>query len=80
MLKLRIVSPEKVIFDGNVESLVVPGTSGRFEILNNHAPIISSLEKGNVEYNKEGGERQVLQVLGGFVEVKKNDVRICVEV
>ncbi|MCR4772924.1 MAG: ATP synthase F1 subunit epsilon [Prevotella sp.] len=80
MLKLRIVSPEKVIFDGNVESLVVPGTSGRFEILNNHAPIISSLEKGNVEYNKEGGERQVLQVLGGFVEVKKNDVCICVEV
>lgn len=45
MLKLKIVSTEKVVFTGDVESVTVPGTLGEFEILVNHAPIISSLEK-----------------------------------
>ena len=50
MLRLKVISPEKVIFDGEVESLKVPGTLGSFEVLDNHAPIISSLVKGEVEY------------------------------
>ena len=55
MLQLRIVSPEKVEYDGAVESVLVPGTAGQFEILNDHAPIISTLQKGVVEYaTKEG--------------------------
>ena len=79
MLKLKIVSPEKIEFDGEVESVLVPGTMGQFEILNDHAPIISTLQKGFVEYGtKEGKVR--LDILGGFVEVKKNDVSLCVEV
>ena len=45
MLHLTIVSPEKVVFKGEVESVLVPGTLGDFEILTDHAPIISSLEK-----------------------------------
>ncbi|MBR7086334.1 MAG: hypothetical protein IKI47_02165, partial [Prevotella sp.] len=48
MLKLKIVSPEKIEFDGEVESVLVPGTVGQFEIFPDHAPIISSLEKGSV--------------------------------
>ena len=79
MLKLRIVSPERVVFNGEVESLKVPGMLGEFEILNNHAPIISSLVSGNVTYtSKEGGN--TLAVKGGFVEVKKIEVSLCVEV
>lgn len=78
MLKLKIVSPERVEFDGSVERVVVPGTLGRFEILTNHAPIISSLEKGRVEYQTEEGLAE-LEILGGFVEVKKNEVSLCVE-
>lgn len=79
MLKLRIVSPERVVFNGEVESLKVPGMLGEFEILNNHAPIISSLVSGNVTYtSKEDGN--TLAVKGGFVEVKKNEVSLCVEV
>ena len=62
MLNLKIVSPSGVLFDNSVESVMVPGTLGPFEILNNHAPIISSLEPA-----------------GGFVEVQKNEVRLCVE-
>ncbi len=79
MLKLKIVSPEKVVFQGEVESVLVPGTLGSFEILNDHAPIISSLEVGKVEYTTPEG-KQTMDIQGGFVEVKKNDVSLCVEV
>lgn len=79
MLRLKIVSPEKVTFDGEVESVVVPGTAGSFEILDHHAPIISSLEKGEVTYTTSEG-RSSLNVLGGFVLVKQNEVSLCVEV
>lgn len=79
MLTLKIVSPEKVVFDGEVESVLVPGTLGSFEILNDHAPIISSLEKGKVEYTTREGKTE-LGILGGFVVVKKNEVSLCVEI
>ena len=75
MLKLKIVSPERIEFTGEVESVKVPGTQGNFEILTDHAPIISSLQKGVVEY-----DGKQLEVLGGFVAVQKNEVSICVEV
>ena len=78
MLNLKIVSPEKVEYDGAAERVLVPGTMGQFEILNDHAPIISTLQKGTVEYvNKEG--KTSLEILGGFVEVQKNQVSLCVE-
>ena len=78
MLQLRIVSPEKVEYDGAVERILVPGTMGQFEILNDHAPIISTLQKGIVEYiNKDG--KNSIEILGGFVEVQKNQVNLCVE-
>ena len=75
MLKLKIVSPERVEFEGEVESVKVPGALGNFEILQNHAPIISSLQKGVVEY-----DGKQLAVTGGFVAVQKNEVSVCVEV
>ena len=75
MLKLKIVSPEKVEFTGDVERVKVPGAMGSFEILQNHAPIISTLQKGVVEY-----DGQQLAILGGFVEVQKNEVSLCVEI
>ena len=78
MLQLKIVSPEKVEYDGTVESVVVPGTMGQFEILTDHAPIISTLQKGVVEYATNEGKVS-LDILGGFVEVQKNVVSLCVE-
>ena len=78
-LRLKIVSPEKVEFEGEVVSVLVPGTLGSFEILNDHAPIISSLQNGIVEYALKDGKRQ-LAVTGGFVEVQKNMINLCVEV
>ena len=79
MLQLRIVSPEKVEYNGAVESVLVPGTAGQFEILNDHAPIISTLQKGVVEYDTKEGKAS-LNILGGFVEVQKNGVSLCVEI
>ena len=79
MLKLKIVSPERIEFEGEVESVLVPGTMGQFEILINHAPIISSLDKGKVVYALPGGEKKPLDICGGFVQVQKNVVSLCVE-
>ena len=78
MLQLRIVSPEKVEYDGTVESVLVPGMMGQFEILTNHAPIISSLGVGEVVYTTADG-KHTIGIAGGFVEVQKNKVSLCVE-
>lgn len=77
-LKLKIVSPEKIEYLGFADRALVPGTSGMFEILINHAPIISSLEQGDVEFSYQG-EVKKLHIQGGFVEVQKNEVCLCVE-
>ena len=66
------------MFDGDVHSVLVPGSLGSFEILTDHAPIISSLEKGKVEYATDEG-RTGFEINGGFVVVKKNEVSLCVE-
>lgn len=80
MLKLKIVSPERIEYEGDVDSVLVPGTLGQFEILVNHAPIISLLDKGTVVYALPGGEKKPLAICGGFVEVQKNIVSLCVEI
>lgn len=77
-LTLKIISPEKIEYIGEAESVKVPGSSGEFEILSNHAPIISSLVKGKVKYVSEK-TTHTLNILGGFVEVQKNEVNLCVE-
>lgn len=80
MLTLKVISPEKVVFTGEVESVTVPGTLGAFEILVDHAPLISSLESGVVTYLPKGSEKAQLNIMGGFVEVQKNEISLCVEV
>ena len=78
MLELRIVSPERIEYDGQVESVLVPGSMGQFEILQDHAPIIATLQNGEVVYTTKEG-RVSLSIQGGFVEVQKNVVSVCVE-
>ncbi len=77
-LKLKIVSPEKIEFDGEVTSVALPGDAGRFEILENHAPFISSLKEGLIEYALEGGKQSV-EIQAGFISVKDNVVEVCIE-
>ena len=75
---MRIVSPEKIVFVGDVESVTVPGTAGEFQVLPNHAPLISSLEPGRVLYDCADGRKE-LNITGGFAEVQNNNVSLCVE-
>jgi len=77
-MNLEIVSPEKIIYSGKAESVTVPGLSGSFTILDRHAPIISALDKGVVSYKVTGKEEE-MTVNGGFVEVRKNNVSVCIE-
>jgi F-type H+-transporting ATPase subunit epsilon len=76
-MKLTIVSPEKVLYDGNAKSVTVPGTKGEFEVLENHAPILSSLKAGKPSYQTD--KKEEIDVLSGFVDVANNQVSICVE-
>lgn len=78
MLKLRIIAPDRLVYEGEVESVTLPGTVGSFTVLNRHAPIISSLEKGSIVYRGANGQADIA-VASGFAEVKDNVLSICVE-
>jgi len=79
MLKLRIIAPDRLVYEGEVEKVTLPGTVGSFTVLNNHAPIISSLDKGKIAYKDKDGLTEV-PVRSGFAEVKDNVLSICVEI
>lgn len=78
-LHLNIVSPEKEIFDGEVNSVTLPGTMGSFTILPQHAPIVSSLKAGTVSFVTKNGEERSQEIHGGFIEMSNNDVSVCVD-
>lgn len=78
MLKLRIITPSEALFDGNVESVTLPGSAGSFSVLDMHAPIISSLESGKVVVKAVDGVQE-FSLKSGFVEVKDNNITVCIE-
>lgn len=78
MLRLTIAAPEGVVFEGEVESVSLPGTLGAFTVLPMHAPLISSLAGGKIVYVR-GGQPSELEVSSGFVEVRQDVVAVCVE-
>ena len=73
------MSPEQVLEECEVTFVKLPGKKGGFEVLPGHAPLLTSLEKGNVEYRTSDGEARKISVKSGFVEVKNNKVSVCVE-
>ena len=79
VIHLHIVSPEGTLVEQAVSAVTLPGTLGPFEVLKNHAALISSLEKGDIVYVSEGAEQR-LPIASGFVEVRDNKVDVCVEV
>ena len=72
-MHLEILTPEKKVFEGDVTLATFPGADGSFQVMDNHAPLISLLKEGVVEYKSKEGARQ-LKVTGGVVEVLKNKV------
>ena len=79
VIKLHIVSPEGTLVEQAVSSVTLPGTLGPFMVLRNHAPIISSLEKGDIVY-VSGDKEKRLSISEGFAEVRDNQVDVCVEI
>ena len=79
VIALHIVSPEGTLVETTVSAVTLPGTVGPFEVLKDHAPLISSLEKGDIVYVSEGKESRI-PIDSGFVEVHDNQVDVCVEV
>ena len=78
-IALHIVSPEGTLVDTTVSAVTLPGTLAPFEVLKNHAALISSLSKGDIVYVTDGKENR-LSIAEGFVEVRNNQVDVCVEV
>lgn len=75
---LDIVTPDKKVFEGDVSSVIMPGSDGQFEVLDNHASLIASLASGEVKI-KTNGQNLVFQIDGGMVEVLDNKVAILAE-
>jgi len=65
----ELVSPEKLLFSGDVEQVVVPGTEGDFAVLKDHAPVMSALRPGVLSYTDDKGATETVFVRGGFVDV-----------
>ena len=78
-MQLEIISPEKRIYSGEVVLVQLPGTQGSFEILNHHAPIISTLEKGQIKVIDLYGAHTIFSINGGVVECRNNKIMILVE-
>jgi len=76
---LEIITPDKHIYSGKVKLVKLPGSKGAFEILNNHAPIISSLEKGTIKVIEENGQELLFEVDGGVAENKDNKIIVLAE-
>lgn len=78
-MKAEIITPEKKLFAGDVVMVRVPGTSGSFQILHNHAPIVSTLEKGIITIRTEDGTEHNFDVDSGLVECEQNRIVILIE-
>ena len=75
---LEIIAPERMLVHQMVSAVELPGTKGRFTVLRGHAPLISSLEAGDITFTA-GDRTRSLRIASGFVEVCKNHVSACVE-
>ena len=77
-MTLEILTPDQTVYEGEVNSVTVPGVQGSFEVLNNHAPIISTLEDGKVTIRTRSGN-ETFYIKGGVVEVVNNKVIVLAE-
>lgn len=79
MFHLSIVTPEKIFHEAEIKSLTVPGSEGYLGVLTNHAPLITALKPGKVEFRDADDKIQTLAVSGGFLEVSRNKANLLVQ-
>lgn len=73
-MKIEILTPEKRIFEGEIKSVRVPGKKGSFQVLKDHAPIVSTLDSGAVRMIDEENNELIYEISGGVIEVKANKI------
>jgi len=78
-MKIEIITPDRKVFEGDIKSVRVPGKKGSFQVLKDHAPIISTLENGPVIMVDLAGNETRYEVTGGVIEVRANKIILLVE-
>ncbi|MBK9388811.1 MAG: ATP synthase F1 subunit epsilon [Bacteroidetes bacterium] len=73
-MRIEIITPDKKVFEGDIKSVRVPGKKGSFQVLKDHAPIVSTLENGPVIMIDQDGNESVYEINGGVIEVKANKI------
>ena len=79
-MKLEILTPDKSLYSGKVRSVTVPGKKGSFMVLNNHAPIISTLTRGDIIISTQDYEEEKISISWGVIEVKQNNIIVLADV
>ncbi len=77
-MKLKIITPEGVLFEGESDAVTFPGMAGSFDVLPHHAPLITALREGVIRYRVEGQEQEQ-SIKGGFVKVENDELSVCVD-
>ncbi|AKD58170.1 ATP synthase F1 subunit epsilon [Spirosoma radiotolerans] len=77
-MTVDIITPDRKVFSGEANAVTFPGTQGQFQVLNNHAPLVSTLDKGQIVVQTASGQ-QTFTVDGGVVEVLQNKVLVLAE-
>lgn len=76
-LNLRVITPDKIVWDDSVEEVILPSTTGQLGILTNHAPLLTALDIGVMRV-RPGKEWKAIALMGGFAEVENNEVKVLV--
>ena len=76
-IHLTIITPDKKFFEGRVQQVTLPGSAGSFQVLKDHAPLVSILQKGTILYGGEGQEH-ALSIQEGLVEIFNNSITVLV--
>lgn len=78
-MKIEIITPDQKVYEGDIRSVRVPGKKGSFQVLKDHAPIVSTLEKGAVMIVDQAGNETSYEINGGVIEVKANKIILLAE-
>lgn len=78
-MNISVLTPDRKVFEGEITSIIVPGSAGQLQVLKNHAPLVSSLGKGEVRLVQADGGKQAFSITSGFIEVLKNEISLLVQ-
>ena len=78
-MKIEIITPDRKVYDGDIKSIRVPGKKGSFQVLKDHAPIISTLDNGTVIMVEQDNNEKRYEIDGGVIEVKMNKIILLAE-